>query len=101
MKRLNPQDLELYNFVDEVLFYIWDPIGVSEFPDGRSEYRSYLPSVFALLKESKSKKEIADHLFKIEVERMGLGTAPDAKAQTLKVAKILIDYKDWVGRKYS
>lgn len=71
--KLLPKDLELYNFIDEVLYYKWDPIGISDDPDApRSEYLSYLPCVFSMVKESKSAKEIAFYLSDIQLDRMGL-----------------------------
>ncbi len=32
---------ELYQRIDEVLYYVWDPIGVSDEPCARAEYSSY------------------------------------------------------------
>ena len=48
-KKLDPQQMELYRATDEVLHYIWDPIGVSDAPNARDEYSSYLPQVFKML----------------------------------------------------
>jgi hypothetical protein len=45
MKLLPHQD-ELYRRTDEVLHYIWDPIGVAGVPEARDEYDSYLPHAF-------------------------------------------------------
>lgn len=39
------QKLELFKRIDEVLYYLWDPIGVSEEPCARSEYSSYVSSI--------------------------------------------------------
>jgi hypothetical protein len=35
--------------VNEVLHYIWDPIGVRGEPRARDEYDSYAPEVYSLL----------------------------------------------------
>ena len=48
--RLSRSDDELLMRVDEVLHYLWDPIGVSDFPEARDEYTSYAGVVFSLLK---------------------------------------------------
>ncbi len=42
-------ELELYRRVDEVLYYVWAPIGVAHSPAARDEYQGYLPKVFAML----------------------------------------------------
>ena len=34
---------ELHRRTDEVLHYIWDPIGVSGVPTARDEYSGYVP----------------------------------------------------------
>ena len=44
--KLEPHDEELYRRVDEVLHYIWDPIGVAGAPMARDEYYAYLPQIF-------------------------------------------------------
>lgn len=40
--KLTDDGLELYRRVDEVLFYVWDPIGVANSPAARDEYYGYL-----------------------------------------------------------
>ena len=62
---------ELIDRIDEVLYYKWDPIGVSDEPCARREYSSY---AFSLLHSiiSENKHEIVDKLSKIESELMGL-----------------------------
>lgn len=57
-----PPDLALYRAVDEVLHYIWDPIGVSGVPEARDEYQGYLPQVFKLVRERQSEETIANYL---------------------------------------
>jgi hypothetical protein len=63
----------LYRRVDEVLHYIWDPIGVSTTPEARNEYESYLPKVFAMLKTSENGEEIKTYLRHIATDLMGAG----------------------------
>jgi hypothetical protein len=43
MNEFMPKDKELYRRIDEVVHYLWDPIGVSDVPEARDEYHSYLP----------------------------------------------------------
>jgi hypothetical protein len=39
----------LLRAVDEVLYYVWDPIGINDEPLARSEYYDYVPRVFEIL----------------------------------------------------
>ena len=70
-----PMNLEqkyLYNLIDEILWNDWDPIGVNGYEEARDEYQSYLPQVFNFKINNADKEILAQHLFKIETERMGL-----------------------------
>jgi hypothetical protein len=60
--KLNPHNKELYRRVDEVLHYIWDPIGVCGIPEARDEYNSYLPQVFSMLKANAPEQELINFL---------------------------------------
>jgi hypothetical protein len=90
-KKLDPQQMELYRATDEVLHYIWDPIGVSDAPNARDEYWGYLPQVFKMLIDQSSEDKIVDYLIKIEAERMGLN--PNKEAAN-RVVEILYEYKE-------
>lgn len=96
--KLSPKDLELYRAVDEVLHYIWDPIGVSGVPQARDEYHGYLPHVFGLLRGSASEESIAVYLGEVTTNRMGL----TANSQhDLEVANVLTDWKDAINEKFA
>lgn len=95
--KLEPKDEELYRRVDEVLHYIWDPIGVSGEPRARDEYYSYLPGIFKLIKDGAASEVIAQHLMDIVTNRMGLhGTIKGA----LDVVSVLQDWKAVLDEKY-
>lgn len=80
---------ELENRIDETLFYIWDPIGVSDEPCARSEYSSYTMTILKYtLTEDLIK--ITEILNKIESESMGL--SPNKKHNE-KVAERLVEFK--------
>lgn len=40
---------QLFKAVDEILFYLWDPLDCKEIPAARDEYRSYVPKVLDYL----------------------------------------------------
>jgi hypothetical protein len=65
---------ELRMRVDEILHYIWDPIGVRGEPHARDEYDSYVPEVYSLLQSGAAAEQIAARLDKIATERMGLNS---------------------------
>jgi len=94
-QKLSPNDTELYRRVDEVLFYIWDPIGVAKMPAARDEYHSYLPAVFSLLKQNRSLKEVSDYLTKIEREMMGLSGDKKQGEANHAVAVLLEEHKKY------
>jgi len=96
--KLSPPDEELYRAVDEVLHYVWDPIGVAGVPQARDEYYSYLPQVFRRIKEGAAATEIADYLSKMSTEYMGLS---ENRSQDLKVAEILLEWKAAIDEKHS
>ena len=74
MSKEMPQryEQELLTRVNEVLHYIWDPIGVRGEPNARDEYDSYVPGVCSLLDNGATAEQIATHLDKIATESMGL-----------------------------
>ena len=95
---MTPSDEELYRRTDEVLHYVWDPIGVAEAPTARDEYYSYLPQVFGLLKANANTEKIADYLYKISTEQMGLN---GNREHDLRIAEVLLDWKRVILEKHS
>lgn len=81
---------ELYQRVDEVLYYIWDPIGVKEEPCARGEYSCYVTSVVEVVLNKKDPKAIAALLMSIESERIEMTTGED---HCRKVAELLLEHK--------
>jgi hypothetical protein len=96
-RKLSLFEKELYQRTDEVMHYVWDPIGVNGIPQARDEYDSYLPQVFSMLIERKSEDEIAAYLTGIESKRMGLAPRPEKASQ---VASILINWCETLREKY-
>ena len=67
--KVPPADEEILQRVDEVLHYIWDPIGVSGVPEARDDYRIYGPQVLSLLKNSVSVEKVAQYLNSVAIDR--------------------------------
>jgi len=93
-QKLSPIELALYRAVDEVLHYVWDPIGVAGAPQARDEYYGYLPNVYALVKDGRDADTIARYLTKAAVEAMGLS---ENSEHDLKVARVLVEWREVIG----
>ncbi|MEY2562272.1 MAG: hypothetical protein QOH88_465 [Verrucomicrobiota bacterium] len=81
--------MELYRRVDEVLHYIWDPIGVAGTPEARDEYYSYLPHVFSLVQSAAPREEITTFLLTTASEDMGLIGRHQLRKRAEEVTEIL------------
>jgi hypothetical protein len=73
------KERELFLRIDEVLHYVWDPIGVSRVPPARDEYSSYVPQVFSLVMKGADAVSIANHLASIAQDSMGLSVTENSK----------------------
>ena len=89
-RKLADAELELYRRVDEVLYYVWDPVGVATSPAARDKYQGYLPKVFAMLQEGMDALPIAAYLDDVATDRMGLDANP---GHSRRVAELLLDWK--------
>jgi hypothetical protein len=63
---------ELRRQVGRILLEQWDPIGVADEPMATDEYEGYVYGVLRLLLDSAPASAIANHLAKVERERMGM-----------------------------
>ena len=91
---LPPNEAELYDRCNEVLHYIWDPIGVSGSVSARDEYDAYIPPIFALVNENAPSSEIAGALVRFVSERMEL--TPDRK-KAQEVAELLLEWRERIN----
>lgn len=82
----------LHRHTDEVLHYLWDPIGISDIPQARDEYTSYVPKVVEKLLNGDDAEAIARHLDTISDESIEFGTN---HAKSLRCAEILTDALDY------
>jgi hypothetical protein len=89
------QDDELRTRVDEVLHYLWDPIGVRDIPAARDEYSSYVGHVCKMLKDHASVEQISKHLGIIKTMSMGMPQSGNSEADRM-IASILIDWKETI-----
>ncbi len=89
---MKESEKKLYRVTDEILFYLWDPIGVKDIPAARDEYQSYLPKVFKLLVTESKNHEIAAYLCKVETSSMGLA---ESKEHAMNIADLLLEAKEF------
>ncbi|MCB9092976.1 MAG: hypothetical protein H6620_10500 [Halobacteriovoraceae bacterium] len=94
-QKLPEDQMALYRRVDEVLHYIWDPIGISDCAYARDEYYSYIPSIFNLVISGKSENEIMEKLHIFSTQNMGFSDTEEGKKHCLKVAKILLEHREY------
>ena len=80
---------ELENRIDEVLYYVWDPIGVSDEPCARGEYSSYTMTILKYTL-TEDVMRITKILSNIETDSMGLTMN---KEKNEIVAERLVEYK--------
>jgi hypothetical protein len=81
---------ELSKRVDEVLFYVWDPIGVQPEPCARGEYWNYIEDVRKLVDENDDIAPISAYLATVASDMMGL--TPNRK-HCDEVAELLLEHK--------
>jgi hypothetical protein len=75
----------VFRRVDEILHYVWDPIGVCEIAQARDEYQSYVPKVAGFLLEKKDKEELRAYLHWLESEHMSCPVTGETQAHTKEI----------------
>lgn len=87
---------ELEKRISEILYYIWDPIGVHDEeapPEARDEYDSYVYALTMAVMDGKSRSEIAGLLTGIVTDRIGL---PSREEHDNKVAGLILDWSRYL-----
>ncbi|RCJ04282.1 hypothetical protein DDK22_32780 [Cupriavidus necator] len=87
--KMTEPDLTLYRIVDEVLYYLWDPIGIANSAGPRDEYRMYVPKVFELVKMADG-PTLSAYLLSVERDRMGLA---GHSASAHQIAELLLAWR--------
>ncbi len=87
-----PADSELYRRIDEVVHYIWDPIGISETPEARDEYQGYLTAIYGRVKAG-DMDAIVEYMKWVAGDQMGMSfdetTARQAAAVMLEWKRVI------------
>ena len=88
---------ELLQRIDEVLYYLWDPLGVAREPQSRQEYSAFVSEVFAALLDDADEHRLMELLLLLETEFLGLGPRP---SQARRIAEALVDWRTLLEQKY-
>ena len=91
-------DQELYQRIDEVLLYHWDPEGRSRDPLAREYYSGFVPDVFAALLDDADEQRMMEILLLLETEFLGLAPRP---SHARRIAEILVDWRAALEQKYT
>jgi hypothetical protein len=79
----------------QVLWEVWDPIGVNSDPKARDEYSFYVNGIFELLEAGASDEELAEKLLFNVTERMELQSATlDHMRPTVAALRHISDTSD-------
>lgn len=77
--------------VSEVLWEVWDPIGVNTNPSAEGEYDSYVGDVLELLRNGCTVEDLISHLHRVETEQMGMGGGFSTTATAQALLKLELD----------
>jgi hypothetical protein len=78
---------EIQDSIRQILYHDWDPIGIAGAAP-QDEYDAYIARVYRILVGSRSEEEIAETLFQIERDIIGMPC--DSSKQLLPVARKLL-----------
>ncbi len=92
-EKMLPKDAELYRRIEEVVHYIWDPIGICGHPQARNEYYSYMTAIYGRVQGGKI-EEIVEYLKWAASENMGLGFD---KEKATEAARVMLDWREFIN----
>lgn len=101
-RRNDEMQSELEQRVSEVLFYVWDPIGVNGMPACRLEYDDYVPIITAYLMHNFPEDGL-DALMLFVMETwigVQLSKRAQRRAQHLAALRILREWKEDLSAKF-
>ena len=85
------KDKLLYQRIEEVVHYIWDPIGISEHPEARDEYHSYMTAIYGRVQNG-DLDGVLEYM-KWVYENMGISFE---KERAVKAAETMLEWKRYI-----
>jgi hypothetical protein len=62
----------IYISIDDILWIDWDQLNVNDIEETNDEYKGYTPQIFSLKIQGADREIIANKLFEIAKDKMGL-----------------------------
>ncbi|HEY3783277.1 MAG TPA: hypothetical protein VGL56_19530 [Fimbriimonadaceae bacterium] len=90
---------ELSERIDEVLFYIWDPIGVNHYAQARDEYRAYVPRVLEAVRTDAGPEELIILLNQLAAGPMGLGSSEQLADRARAAVETVFDWMELLNHR--
>jgi|WetSurMetagenome_2_1015567.scaffolds.fasta_scaffold509145_2 hypothetical protein len=91
-QKLSLKQLELYEFIDKLLYDQRNPIGIDDLPE--DEYSSYTPGIFSMVIHDYDTEQIADKLLSIKQKMISLKCN---KQNCLNIAGQIISKRKDIG----
>lgn len=85
---------DLRNRINEIMYYKWDPLHVSNSNWARDEYDSYVPEVFRLALQSTSYHPISEYLTHVATEIMSMAENGEHDAEIAQLIFSLANDQD-------
>jgi hypothetical protein len=63
---------DIYKSIDDILWRDWDPLGVNDVEEVNDEYKGYTPQIFSLKIQGADREIIANKLFEIATDKIGV-----------------------------
>ena|ERR1041384_5700832 len=80
MTSIEDRARQVQEWIADILRRDWDPVGIKDEPAAADEYDAYVGGVYRLIATGATPLALAEHLAKIEEERLGF---PDTDPKTL------------------
>ena len=90
-----PADSELYRRIDEIVHYVWDPIGVAGSPQARDEYNGYLTAIFGHVK-AEDVAAIVEYMKWVVTDRMGMSFDQE---KATRAATLMLEWKKFIEQR--
>lgn len=88
---MTKEETLLFEFIDDLLRYEWDPLGLNGYGPG-DEYASYVPQIFGLAVGNATAEGISGRLRSLETETIGV--AGDFE-KCKRLARIIVQKKEF------
>lgn len=82
---------EIFQRLDEILFYQWDPIGISYSNGVRHEYEAYLPQLLYIAFTDRSVKAVMSYLDYAAAEWIGLAVKQEKLEEIAEMIILLVN----------